>query len=63
MNKIYSKEEILQVLKDIDSINTIDGKITIKCFGMNGEIGIPNFLEGSFTRELLQLISKHMDLK
>lgn len=63
MKKTYSEQEILQVLKEIERIDNVNGHIAIQCFGMKGQIGIANFVEGSFTYDLLKLIYKHMDLK
>jgi len=57
----YTPKQIIQILRSIENISfDISGEMDIQFDGDLNSCVIHSFIPGSFTRELLELIEKHL---
>lgn len=59
--KVYSAQEIVDILQSIEKVQIADGELEIFLRGdETGASVCTGFIPGSFTRELMDLIYDHM---
>lgn len=57
----HSPEKIIEILRSIEKLSVDDGELdTLFVDSTSGPESISGFIPGSFTRELLELIEKHL---